>query len=644
MLYSKFLVTFLLLIYPTIVYAQSQCDLEFVPRPQTVFKGSVGVSFLRTIQVQDKKGRTFNFKFEATNLPPGLHLEVSNLQAALHPADHEAFVNIIGTPTKAGVFNINLSVSAQNCAASAAFVIEIDGESCPEISFEPTDSTITITNGGSVEIVPLYNGQPREGGTLELSVNPASDFDIQTEPGSKPGSVKVTLSLKGNPSQPTLTAKLTNGFCGSSSKTYNLNILPIGGGLELTNLIDFGNVNLNTEVIRILEASNTSNAPINITSVDFIGSAGFFRLDGSLTGNLLAQSTARMNVVFKPTTLGPATATLLIQTSVGNRTVELRGNSTDTIPPNVTIISPQGGQAFTSGTVMNIAFQATDNDSIAGYTITASIGEQTFNIASLDATASNVAWSIPELLGPASGTVTVTAIDASGNRGSATSGIFQIQKSQSSAPFLRVVLTFDPPPAGQVAPPQNLRITATEFKPSSVAPQQASSTLVGYNVYRILQPDPGQPLPSAKDIVQNGVLIGAVEATATSFTDIVSTSNGSNFAYTVTSTFGSGQQGGGANPAATDLPVIRNPRYASGALLLDLAKSYIRQGATISIDDTETYTLQVDSSGIQYIVPKSQKSIPGGKKIKKAIPAGKTVILKVKNPDGRVSVGVSFQR
>lgn len=639
MLYIKILVILLLLICPSIVFAQSSCKIEFTPPPSTVFKGSVGTSFLQTIQIKAKtispnSSVDVNFHIEITGLPAGLRQDTT----------FGSSVSILGTPTQAGSFNINVSASGQKCGdTSAPYVIEIEGQPCPQITFEPADSTITLTNGGSVEIVPLYDGQPREGGTLEVSVNPVGDFDIfRTEPGSRPGSVKVTLSLKGNPSQPTLTAKLTNGSC-ESSKTYNLNILPVGGGLELTNLLDFGSINPNTEATRILEATNVSNAPISITSADFMGAAGFFRLDGSIVGNLAPQTSTRMNVVFKPTTLGSATATLLVQTSVGNRTVELRGNSTDTVPPNVSINSPQGGQTFTSGTAMNIAFQATDNDKVAGYTITASIGGQTFNIASLGANATSVLWSIPELLGSASGTVTVTAIDTSGNRGSATSGIFQIQRAQSNAPFLRVLLTFDPPPAGQIAPPQNLRVSAVEFKPS-IAPQQANPALTGYNVYRIVQPDPGQPLPSAEDIIKNGVLVGSAEASATSFTDTVSTSNASNFAYTVTSTFGSGQQSGGANPAATDLPVIRNPRYASGALLLDLAKSYIKQGATLSVDDTETYTLQVDSSGLQYIVPKSQKSTPGGKKIKQAIPANKTVLLKVKNPDGKISVGVQFKR
>src|SRR6185436_16680797 len=94
---------------------------------------------------------------------------------------------------------------------------------------------------------------------------------------------------------------------------------------------------------------------------------------------------------------------------------------------------------------------------------------------------------------------------------------------------------------------------------------------------------------------------------STTFTDTVSTdkSTNSNFVYSITTFFGNGSMSNGSQPAATDLPVIKNPNFAKGAFFVDLAGSFIAQkDAKLIINDSESdsFTLQLDDTGSRFTV------------------------------------------
>src|SRR6185369_17418929 len=128
----------------------------------------------------------------------------------------------------------------------------------------------------------------------------------------------------------------------------------------------------------------------------------------------------------------------------------------------------------------------------------------------------------------------------------------------------RVVVSFDPPPAGRIEPPQNLRVNASQLNtsnsttPDPPAQNEAGSDspqLLGFNIYRVVEPDENQPMPTAEDIVGNpDNLVGSLPSTSTTFTDIVSTSKGNNFLYSATSFYGTGTTSRGSEPAGTQLP------------------------------------------------------------------------------------------
>ena len=124
-------------------------------------------------------------------------------------------------------------------------------------------------------------------------------------------------------------------------------------------------------------------------------------------------------IVFEPYELDEqATGTLTLKTDAGLMQVALRGHGIDTIPPNVTIETPQAAHV---GRRLLIHFDATDNDLVRSCTL--EVGRHI--IARLPWPASSFDWFIPTGL-RGSLRITVVAVDRAGNRGSATTRAFPI--------------------------------------------------------------------------------------------------------------------------------------------------------------------------------------------------------------------------
>lgn len=340
--------------------------------------------------------------------------------------------------------------------------------------------------------------------------------------------------------------------------------------------------------------------------------------------------------------------------SDGTFTISQRDNT----PPTVVLSAPRGGESFVAGSQTVISFSGSDvGTGIAVFVVSYSMdGGASFprDIARLGEGSSGVIWNIPDTLQGNNIRIRVSATDRAGNTSSATSGDITVTlpPEPTPVPKLQVVISFSPPPAGVIAPPQNVSVSAGEFKPEAepfwltvVSPQQTSGAqLTGYNIYRVPQPPEGQPLPPAEQIVNQANLIASLPPNITSYTDQVSTGKGDNFVYSVTSTFGSGQQSSGSQPTGTSLPVIKNPRFVKNALFMDLAGSFIKPGALLVVNNLEIYKLEVDASGILYTVSKKQLSTPSGLKIRKVVKVGVPSNLMVRNPDAKMSVNTPFIR
>jgi hypothetical protein len=125
-------------------------------------------------------------------------------------------------------------------------------------------------------------------------------------------------------------------------------------------------------------------------------------------------------IVFEPYELNEqATGTLTLKTHAGLVHIALRGHGIDTIPPRVTVETPQAAHA---GRPLRIHFNATDNDLVL--TCTLKVGGQV--IGRLPWPVSTFRWMVPHgLRGELQ--ITVVAVDRAGNHTSATTRAFPIR-------------------------------------------------------------------------------------------------------------------------------------------------------------------------------------------------------------------------
>jgi hypothetical protein len=438
----------------------------------------------------------------------------------------------------------------------------------------------------------------------------------------------------------------------------DVSIIPL---LQADRTIDFGTVDPGQTVKRSVGVRNAGDGRLTLSIALTGGDQSGFVIASQAPASLGPGESATFDVAFKPVSSGLSTGSIVINSNGGNALVRLFGTS-DATPPEVMVLSPNGGETFISGMSTVIRFNGRDKeDSLSGFAVAASVdggASYSIEIAKVGPDATSVSWNIPDGLETSQAQIRVTARDRSGNTASATSGIFKVQKPQPGPvadPTLRVVLLFDPPPQDQIAPPQNVRVNVSEADKDSITSSSQSgmadnadddsapTDLQGYNIYRIPAPADGSQ-PSAGDIVKEENLIGSTSADATTFMDNVSTSKGNNFVYSITSFFGNGTQTNGSQTAGTNLPVVKNPRFEKGTIFMDAAGSFIAQtGATLIINDNDTYPLQLDSTSAFFTVSKKTKGTNGltlKKLIKKSVP----VKLLVKNPDGKLSLGVMFTR
>ncbi|MFY9226772.1 MAG: hypothetical protein WAQ98_29120 [Blastocatellia bacterium] len=220
---------------------------------------------------------------------------------------------------------------------------------------------------------------------------------------------------------------------------------------------------------------------------------------------------------------------------------------------------------------------------------------------------------------------------------------------------LKVDISFEPPPTGQIAPPQNVKVLATELKPGQAQSIRTNANkvqplvdgdLAGFKIYRLPTPAEGQPELTEQDLVKDENLIVTLPNDTTTFTDNVpvGASSTGNFTYSVTSFFGNGQSNG-SKPAGTEIPVIKDPKFEKGTIVLVAASSFIKAtGAILIINGIDQYPLILTPEATQFTVGKKIPSPLSGQTLKKLIKKGQTVELVVKNPDGKLSVAKSLTR
>lgn len=473
------------------------------------------------------------------------------------------------------------------------------------------------------------------------------------------------------------------------------------GVLKLETQTDFGQVNIGSIAKQVAKIINTGGSNFTISPSVVAGDG--FSISAPFSKDTLApgeSATTEISFFARPGRLGISTGTLVVATSVGSSTLSLRASSIDLIAPVVKIGRPTGGQLLMAGQPSTIDFQGTDNDGIASYVVSfinsdssSTNGTSKMDIARVAGDATSVIWNVPANIETGQGRIMITALDRNGNSVSAMTGLFSIQRADIGSPVLRTAVTFTPPPADVVAPPANLVSDAQEVRNADDIPSTPSAVLsvkvsfdpppadqilppqnltvranevtglaqigrssnltanvnnvgatdiLGYNIYRVPQPEDGPPPPEV--IVKPENLVATLDAGTTTFSDTVSTSSSTNYSYSVTAFFGNGMMSMGSNPASTNLPVIKNPVFTKGTIFIDAAGSFVQDGAVMIINDVDSYKIQFDDSGTRLTIPKKFKSLENKLTIKKVITKDLPVKLLIKNPDGNISVAVLFLR
>lgn len=159
----------------------------------------------------------------------------------------------------------------------------------------------------------------------------------------------------------------------------------------------------------------------------------------------------------------------------------------------------------------------------------------------------------------------------------------------------------------------------------------------GYRIYR-------QTTPGVDVSIQNR--IAQVSGVQLTFTD-TSAPDGDVF-YVVTAVYSNGESGpsneAGTGDVDPNAPVVLNPVYKKGKLMLTAAGSKIVTGSVLIVSNTETFTLAPAKNGSVWAVKKNARSTPGSLRISEALPFGQDVTLTVLTPTGLRSAPVTFRR
>jgi hypothetical protein len=325
----------------------------------------------------------------------------------------------------------------------------------------------------------------------------------------------------------------------------------------------------------------------------------------------------------------------------------VRGLAAQTTPPKIVITLPVGGETFESGSSFTVTFRVEGSEMITGFVLAFSTngGESYSEIGRLEPMATSALFNAPAALATNRGRIRITVFDRSGNSASAESGLFSIRPGPNTQPGTRIVIIFEPPtpdnPGGV-----RLKILCPDMSCSSPdcsefcnPPGTLPEGLLGFNIYRLPLPRPGEPIPTAEQIIDPNNLVGSTGSDTCSFTDTVSTDKGFFFIYAIAPFFNNGTSG---SPIIALPPIIRDPFIRKGFLFFNVIGFNTKEGAVLIVNDKESYPIEPDPSGLSFRVKLKQRSSPGGVPLRKFFKKGAEAQIRIKNPDGEMTCNITF--
>ncbi len=267
---------------------------------------------------------TTNFNPASGTLTPGQQLIVAitfkpnatgNRSASLAVAD-----NVTGSPQTIALAGVGIQ-PAFSIVPSTGLNFSTQSPGSPSVP-----QTLTVTNTGSADLVIS---------SLSLSGSNPGDFNV-----TPPGPVTIVKNTSA-----TFSVTFTPGDFGnrSASLVFNDNApgnphtIPLTGvganpGISVPASLSFGNQLINTtSAVNQVIVSSTGTAALNVSSVTITGAnASEFTITSGTTFTVNPGSTSPISITFRPTDVGPRTATLnIVDNATGSpHTVTLNGTGT----------------------------------------------------------------------------------------------------------------------------------------------------------------------------------------------------------------------------------------------------------------------------------------------------------------------------
>jgi uncharacterized membrane protein len=634
------------------VNAASDFSLVLNPNSLTASQGQT-ISFDISLNATNNFTDAVNLVVTASNPNITTSLNSSVIRAGL---TSRVTLNV-GANTPFGTYDINILGSTSQIQRSARVSLTV--KSPGDFNIAVTPSTQSIMAGSTANFALNATAIAGFAENITLSASSAENISISFTNNTIPanGTTNITVRTNSNTeAKDYLLSVSASGGGITKTTTFTLTVTPVLAG-DFTLTLNPSSQNISAGKVTSFNLSvlgqNSFSDVVNLTTEISDSTIQVIFTNNSVMANASVSATVVTTVNTLPnqyTIKVIGTSGSIVKTALFTLNVTAPTNDPFSlaIAPNVRAIANSEATMFTVGVVGRNGFNQPVN-------LSATVAEPTIqiNFAAITVNAGgNTFMTIRTTSDTQPGTYVIIITGQS-----ASSVVTQTVTLLVRQAALRVIITFDAPPIGQILPPQNVQVIASELRPSSLQPitnklllnkvnPLADTDIAGYKVYRLPTPTADQPPLTADDLVKDENLVATLDPDDTAFIDTttVGKSSSGNFTYSVTSFFGNGQMSGGSQPAGTELPVIRNPIFDKNTIFLDAASSFIKTGAVLIVDGMDEYQLKFNKQATRFLVKKKKKGSVSGKLIRDLIPKGGTVEITVKNPDNKVSVGKSLIR
>ncbi len=356
--------------------------------------GQVGVAV--TLQLVGADPESSPVIYSATGLPAGITINPNT-----------GFLS--GTPTTVGTFNVQATISDGTLSTTQAFTWTV-GAALPGVT------TLLRPTGTVASDKPTFEWESLATATsYRLWVDDASATNPKVQIDYTPA--QAGCSTAGAVCQATPGIALAIG-----SASWSIQVSNASGAGPWSGAMDF--MVPDTKVPLVAIATPTANTTFSTANIA-IAMAGTASDDQAVTqvtwtnnrgGSGTATGTTSWGISEVPLFVGVNIVTITARDAAGNTATDvLTVTRTDSAPPTLTITSPAAGATHaTSQTVMSLAGTASDNVAVTSVTWATDRGAQGTATGTTN-------WSVGNLpLSSGTNVITVTAVDAAGNRSTAT--------------------------------------------------------------------------------------------------------------------------------------------------------------------------------------------------------------------------------